>query len=132
MDNVKNKQSLVYALVGDAVESLVLRKHFAITTDLNPNAITRVINKIVNAKAQAESFRLIEESLTSEEKDVAKRARNTHTHSTAKNYSVIDYRYATAFEAVLGYLYLNDRKERIDEILEVVLVGFQNGKIGSF
>ena len=56
----------------------------------------------------------------------------THTHSTAKNYSVIDYRYATAFEAVLGYLYLNDRKERIDEILEVVLAGFQNGKIGSF
>lgn len=117
----KLRQSLVLALVGDSVESLFLREWFATHTDLKVNAITKKVNQLVNARAQAESLKLIEDGLTSDELDVVKRARNTHTHSTAKNYSVIDYRHATAFEALLGYLYLTGNKARIDEILTKVI-----------
>lgn len=122
MDKIdaKNKNSLVLALVGDAVESLWLRERFAKETDLNVNAITKKINKLVNASAQAKSLELIEKSLNEDEVSVVRRARNSHTHSTAKNYSVIDYRHATAFEALLGYLYLSEQNERINQIMETV------------
>lgn len=119
--DVLNISSLNLALVGDAVEALYLRTLFAKHTTLNVNLVTKRINKIVNAGAQARSLRLIEKYLTEEELGVCKRARNTHTHSTAKNYSVLDYRRATAFEALLGYLYLTQRHERIDFILNLIL-----------
>ena len=123
--DVKNKNSLVLALVGDAVESLWLREWFAKTTDLKVNAITKRINKLVNANAQAKSLALIEDQLNEDEASVVRRARNSHTHSTAKNYSVIDYRYATAFEALLGYLFLTEQTKRIDDILERVVEEFK-------
>ena len=122
MDRIdaKIKNSLSLALIGDAVESLWLRQNFVERGDLNVNIITKRINKIVNAGAQAESLELIKGNLTSDELDVIKRARNTHTHSTAKNYSVIEYRHATAFEALLGYLYLTCQHDRIEKIMQTV------------
>jgi len=124
-EEVKNKNSLVLALVGDSVESLWLRKYFAENSDFTVNAITKKINKIVNANAQSESLRHVEPFLNDEEKSIVKRARNSHTHSTAKNYSVIDYRYATAFEALLGFLFLSEQKDRIDFILTKVIKFFE-------
>lgn len=118
------KQPLVLALVGDSVHSLSLRTRLAKTCDLNAHDITLLVNKMVNASAQAKAFRFVENILTEEEKAVANRARNTHTHSTAKNFSVLDYRYATAFEALLGYLYLTKNQERIDYILDMVCKDF--------
>lgn len=125
-EKAKTKQSLVLALVGDSVETLFVRQWFAEKTDLKVNAITKMTNRIVNAKAQAESLSLIEHLLKDDEKDVVKRARNTHTHSTAKNYAVIDYRYATAFEALIGYLYLSEENKRLMTLLEIVFQHFFN------
>ena len=118
------KQSLVLALIGDSVHALYLRTRLAKTSDLNAHDITIIVNKLVNASSQARAFRLIESTLTEEEESVAKHARNTHTHSTAKNYSVIDYRYATAFEALLGFLYLNKNEARINKILDETIQDF--------
>ena len=118
------KQPLVLALVGDSVHSLFLRERLAKTSDLNAHDITIIVNKMVNASAQAAAFKAVEGLLNSEEKSVANRARNTHTHSTAKNYGVLDYRYATAFEALLGYLYLEKKAQRINEILDIVCSDF--------
>ena len=117
-------QPLVLALIGDSVNSLFLRERLAKTSDLNAHDITVIVNKMVNASAQASAFRLVENILTLKEKGVANRARNTHTHSTAKNYSVLDYRYATAFEALLGYLYLEKNEQRINQILDIICKEF--------
>ena len=119
--NILNVSSLNMALVGDAVEALYLRTWFATNTTLNVNSVTKKINKIVNAGAQAQSLKLIEPFLIGQELEVCRRARNTHTNSTAKNYSVVEYRYATAFEALLGYLYLTNNIERIQFIMKKVL-----------
>lgn len=118
------KQPLVLALVGDSVHSLNLRMRLASTCDLNAHDITLLTNKMVNASAQAKAFRVVENILTEEERAVANRARNTHTHSTAKNFSVLDYRYATAFEALLGYLYLTNNQARINYIIDIVCEHF--------
>ena len=117
-------QPLCLALVGDAVESLWLREYFSKTTELKVNAITRNVNKIVNAHAQAESLKMIECDLTDLERDICKRARNTHTHSTAKNYSVIDYRYATAFEALLGFWRMSGQDEKIEKVMQKIIKAF--------
>ena len=75
--------------------------------------------KYVKAKAQAETLKDIENSLTEEEKEIARRGRNTQTHHIAKNASMQDYMYATAFEALIGYLYLTKQDERLKEILNI-------------
>ncbi|MBQ7452696.1 MAG: Mini-ribonuclease 3 [Clostridia bacterium] len=129
-EEIKNLQPLVLALVGDSVESLLLRRRFAILTDFKVNEITKAINSLVNASAQAQSLKLIEDDLTQDEQDVARRARNTHTHSTAKNYDVVSYRHATAFEAVLGFNYLSGNERRIELFLDKICSYFaKNGKI---
>ena len=81
------------------------------------NSLNRMTKEKVNAGKQCAIFKAIEESLTDDEKDVARRARNTAKGQIAKNYSQTEYNYATAFEAVIGYLYLTKQEQRLNEIL---------------
>ena len=115
-----NKQPLVLAMVGDAVYTLYMRNKLATTTDLKVDALNRKVSKLVNAGAQSKAYFEIASMLNDREKDVARRARNTHIHSHAKNYSIEEYIHATALEAIVGYLYLSDQKERLKEILNKV------------
>lgn len=117
---VFDKQPLVLAMVGDAVYTLYVRTRIASKTDLKVNDINKRVSAIVNAGAQAKTFREIEENLTEREKQVARRARNTHIHSHAKNFSIEEYIHATALEALIGYLYLSGQDERLNEILNKV------------
>ena len=71
---------------------------------------------IVNAESQAGYIDLLEEKLTEQEMAIYKRGRNTKTHSKAKNASVGQYRKATGFEALIGYLYLNKEYDRLFEL----------------
>lgn len=71
----------------------------------------------VKASAQANILRQIEPDLTSEEKDIVRHARNAKVNTIPKNADIMDYHYSTGFEALLGYLYLTNQKERLDEIL---------------
>ena len=114
---VFDKQPLVLAMVGDAVYTLYVRTRIASKTDLKVNDINKRVSAIVNAGAQAKTFRELEENLTEREKQVARRARNTHIHSHAKNFSIEEYIHATALEALIGYLYLSGQDERLNEIL---------------
>ena len=68
-----------------------------------------------------QTYKKVESILTEEELEIARRARNTHKNSKAKNFSYSEYIYATALEAVLGYLYLTNQKNRLDEILNISL-----------
>lgn len=115
-EEVFEQNPLVLAYVGDAVMSLYVREHIALL-GYKVNKLNKLVSGIVNAGAQAEIFLRIESTLSEREAEVARRARNTNMHHMAKNYSVMDYRYATSLEAVIGYLYLTNNESRLNEIL---------------
>ena len=110
---------LELAFVGDAVFTLHVREYIVQNHDTNTNALSRMASKVVNAGAQYKMFRAIEPILTEFEKELCKRARNANIHSKAKNYSVTEYIYATAFEALVGYLYLAQKQNRLNQILKL-------------
>ena len=117
--DVKNMQPLVLAFVGDGVHTLFVRKHFASLGEFKVNQLTRMTKEYVNAGKQCEVFKKIEPILSEDENDVARRARNEKKGQIAKNYSPAEYNYATAFEAVVGYLYLTEQNERLNQILKI-------------
>ena len=118
LENVKNMQPLVLAFVGDGVHTLFVREHMAKKGDYKVNELNRMVKEKVNAGMQCKVFKAIENNLTEEEHSVSYRARNGVKGQGAKNYSPTEYNYATAFEALVGYLYLSKQTERLNEILE--------------
>lgn len=109
--------ALTLAYVGDAVQSLFVREQLVQNCDLKADALHRLASSKVKASAQAETVEQLFERLTEAEKSVYLRGRNSKSHHKAKNQSGSDYRKATGFEAVLGYLYLTGNTERIEELL---------------
>ena len=110
---------LVWAYMGDAVYEKFIRE-YVIKQGLCKNGLLhRKSIKYVSAKAQSKIVHHMEDVdfLTDEEKDIVRRGRNSNPHSTAKNADIIDYKYATGFEALIGYLYLEEKQERLEEIL---------------
>lgn len=109
---------LVWAYVGDAVYELYIRNYLVSTTKLNPHKLHIEAIKYVKAGAQSKILRSIMEDLTDEEKDIVRRARNTQNHHLPKNANIEEYMYSTAFEGLIGYLYLTKQEERLQEILK--------------
>lgn len=97
---------LTWAYVGDAVYELYIREKLVQNTKQKPHKLHIESIKYVKASAQAQTLKKLEENLTEEEKDVVRRTRNTKNHHLPKNANVNDYMYATAFEGLIGYLYL--------------------------
>lgn len=110
---------LTWAYVGDAVYELYIRKKLVEETNMKPHKLHIEAIKYVRAKSQAEKLEKIYENLTDEEKDIVRRARNTQNHHLPKNSNVQEYMYSTAFEALIGYLYLMNRFNRLDELLKL-------------
>ena len=108
---------LTWAYVGDCVYELFIRNHLVQTTNLKPHKLHIEAIKYVKAKSQAESLNRLQDFLTDEEKEIVRRTRNTENHHVPKNADPQDYMYATAFEGLIGYLYLSEQKERLQEIL---------------
>lgn len=117
-EELLNVNALDIAFVGDAVFSLYVREVMLTKHISNLNMLTVNTSKVVNAGNQYKLFRLLEPSLTPYEAELAHRARNSNIRSKAKNYSVTEYIYATAFEAIIGYLYLTGQEERLDMFLK--------------
>ena len=111
---------LTWAYVGDSVYELYIRVYLANTTNLNPHKMHVESIKYVKAGAQAKTVKeLIETNfLTDDEKEIVRRGRNTQNHHLPKNSNVQEYMYATAFEALIGYLYLTKQNTRLREIFE--------------
>lgn len=109
---------LTWAYVGDCVYELYIRTKLVNETKLKPHALHIEAIKHVKAQAQAETLNRIYEELTEKEKDIVRRGRNAENHHLPKNANVQDYMYATAFEALIGYLYLTKQNVRLKEILE--------------
>lgn len=122
MDNkIKSMSPLVWAYIGDAVYELYIRNYLIETTNLKPNKLHIEAIKFVKAKAQANILENLQNFLTEEEKEIVRRGRNTQNHHLPKNAELKDYTYATAFEALIGYLYLTKQEERLQEILQKVI-----------
>ena len=122
-----NKYSpLALAYIGDAVYELIVRSMVINHGSIQVNKMHKKSASLVNAGTQAEMIRLILEELTEEETAVYKRGRNAKSVTTAKHATVVDYRTATGFEALCGYLYLTGRLKRL-----VTLISHGFEKIGE-
>ena len=124
-EKVRQMQPLVLAMIGDSVQTLFVRQHVAKTFGVKVNKMNKMVSSVVSAGSQFLTFKKIEGELTEEEADIARRARNTHIHTKAKNFSFVEYIHATALEAVIGYLYLIGNNYRLNEILNISLEELQ-------
>ncbi len=118
---------LQLAYIGDAVYELLIRTYI-LDNDMNVNQLHREATKYVKAKAQSEFIHYLEEFLTEDEKNYVKRGRNAKTNTSPKNSSIIDYKYATGFEALFGYLYLTEQNSRIYDLF-CLIKEFQKDKV---
>ena len=109
---------LTWAYVGDCVYELYIRTILINKTKLKPHKLHIETIKYVRAQAQAKFLKKIYEDLTEEEKDIVRRGRNAENHHLPKNCDVQDYMHSTAFEALIGYLYLTKNEKRIKELLK--------------
>ena len=118
MNESKNRNSLVFAFVGDAVFSLFVRTHLAEISTAKAGVLHTEATKFVRASYQKKLLDMLENMLTEEEKTISLMARNQKTNNVAKNSNLEEYKKSTSFEAVLGYLYLTHQNKRLFEILE--------------
>lgn len=110
---------LIWAYVGDSVYELYVRTHLVNITKLKPHKLHIESIKYVKAKAQAGILEKLMEHLTEKECEIIKRGRNAENHHLPKNATVQDYMYSTAFEALIGYLYLTKQDARLNELLNM-------------
>ena len=118
IEEIKLMPPLTWAYIGDCVYELYVRTKLVNETNLKPHYLHIEAIKKVKAKAQAETLNKIYEELTEEEKDIVRRGRNAENHHLPKNANVQEYMYATAFEALIGYLYLTKEEKRLKQILD--------------
>lgn len=113
-----SQSALTLAFVGDCVFDLVIRTVLATHEGGSNKMLHRKATSIVNAASQARMIEIIEESLTQEELAAFHHGRNAKSSSSAKNASIADYRKATGFESLIGYLYLEGKYERLVELIK--------------
>ena len=119
ISEVNTMSPLTWAYVGDAVYELFIRMNLVNTKKSKPHMLHIESIKYVKASAQSEILKRIYNDLTEEEKDIVRRGRNAENHHLPKNANVQEYMYATAYEALLGYLYLTKQTQRLQEILKI-------------
>ena len=115
---VKQMSPLVWAYIGDSVYEQYIRTYLINTTTLKTHKLHMAAIQFVKAKAQAEIVKELNAILTEEERDIVRRGRNAENHHLPKNADLVEYSYSTAFEALIGYLYLTRQETRLKEILE--------------
>lgn len=117
VEKVKQLSPVTLAFVGDAVYSLYVREGEVLSHDAKLIELQKSTSKKVSAVGQSELLKRVEKLFTQEEEEIYHRGRNAKKTTRSKNASVIDYNRSTGFEAVLGFLYLSGRMERITQLL---------------
>lgn len=115
---IKTYSALSFAYIGDAVYELIIRTWITTRGNTKPNKYHKEVIQYVNAEGQTRLMEHIKPFLTEEEKTIFKRGCNAKPPTTAKHQTRHDYRIATGFEALVGYLYLTGQMERILELLD--------------
>lgn len=116
-EGARNLSPVVLAFVGDAVYSLYVREKLVLGTDFKTGMLQKLSSRQVSAKGQSELIERLLPALTEEEADIFRRGRNAKKSTRSKHASVGEYNRSTGFEALIGYLYLTGRHERIEELL---------------
>jgi ribonuclease-3 family protein len=110
---------LVLAYIGDAVHELYIRTRLVKSGNVPVNALHVKATKFVSAEAQYQIYHKVKNQFTAEEELVFKKGRNAKSATVPKNADPIHYRHATGFEALLGYLYVKGREDRLYDILNL-------------
>lgn len=123
--DVNSYSPLTLAYIGDSIYDLIIKSLVVNQGNRQVNKLHKETSMYVQASAQSLMMRTMQEQLTEEEHAVYKRGRNAKSVSPAKNQSITDYRRATGFEALLGYLYLKKEWKRM---LDLVKIGLESLK----
>ena len=124
--DVDSYSPLVLAYMGDCVYDLIIKSMVVSRGNKQVHRLHEETSSYVQASAQSLMMRTIQQHLTEEEHAVYRRGRNTKSVSPAKNQSITDYRRATGFEALLGYLFLKKRYARLMELVRIGLDSLEN------
>ena len=116
---------LTFAYIGDSIYDLIIKSLVINQGNKQVNKLHKETSSFVQASAQSLMMRAMQEHLTEEEHAVYKRGRNAKSVSPAKNQSITDYRRATGFEALLGYLYLKKDWKRLLDLVKIGLASIQ-------
>ena len=114
---VRNMSPVSLAFVGDAVYSLYIRTFYTKNSTAKAGELHKLASQMVKAEAQSNTMAQIEEFLTEDEIYIFKRGRNAKTTNSAKNATLIQYKRATGFETLIGYLFLIGNLTRLEELL---------------
>jgi ribonuclease-3 family protein len=119
--NLLNGLSLAY--IGDAVYELIIRKYVINLGTTNVNNLHKKVTGYTSGISQSKAMHyfLNNNLLSEEEINVFKRGRNSHIHTKRKNMELKDYLDATGFEALIGYLYLSNQNDRINELVDIII-----------
>lgn len=119
--DIKTYSPLTLAYIGDGIYELVIRSILVGRGNKQVQKLHKEASALVKAKAQSDMMEVIELELTEEESNIYRRGRNAKSYTMAKNASMGDYRRATGFEALMGYLYLTDQSQRMMSLIKLGL-----------
>lgn len=117
--DIESYSPLVLAYIGDCVYDLIIKSMVINEGNRQVHKLHEETSAFVQASAQSRMMRKMQEHLTEEERAIYRRGRNAKSVSPAKNQSITDYRRATGFEALIGYLYLKKEYERLMELVKI-------------
>ena len=117
--NIIDYSPLTLAYIGDGIYEIVIRTMIVDEANRQVNKIHKAASELVKAGTQAKLIHLLMDKLTEEEQTIYKRGRNAKAITRAKNASMSDYRTATGFEALMGWLYLTGQSERMMELIKI-------------
>ena len=129
--DIREYSPLTLAYIGDCVYDLVIKSLVINAGNKQVNKLHQETSRLVQASTQSLMMRTMQEHLTEEEHAVYKRGRNAKSVSPAKNQSITDYRRATGFEALLGYLYLKKDYKRLLDLVKIGLDSLESNKEDS-
>ncbi len=117
--DIRTYSPLVLAYIGDGIYDLIIRTIVVGKGNTKAGELHKRTSQIVKAHTQAEMMEILLPHLTEEEESIYRRGRNAKSPTMAKNATMSDYRKATGFEALMGYLYLKDEVERMVELVKL-------------
>ena len=123
--DIHEMSPLALAFVGDAVLELLVRARLVGTTRLQPNQLHTSATRYVSARAQSRELEILEPLLTEAEANVLRRGKNASKASVAKHATVQEYRASTGLECLLGWLYLQGRLDRVQQLFDALWAGYQ-------
>ncbi|MGN0322611.1 MAG: Mini-ribonuclease 3 [Oliverpabstia sp.] len=126
--DIRSYSPLTLAYIGDGIYELYIRTILVEQGNRQANKLHKHASRLVKAQAQSKMIETLEPLFTPEEEAVYKRGRNAKSYTTAKNATTGEYRRATGFEAVMGYLYLTGQHFRMIDLIKIGMEALDDGK----